>query len=654
MTLPDGFNNANDNPISYPAHRFNPKHVDMTLPDTSISPTTMVGDLYSKLGDVGWKFLYWIQPPGAHSMSSKRRKLKGRRLSMPTTDESKYLYPSDFNKFALFVFRGDTAGTNGDSQTTRDVAAMTSTLGLDGTDTYLSNYANYLGKGGPNSTLNTINEIYAQNKWDHLKYSESDFIMNREYGFVPFNNLITLRRFVIPVGDNIFDYGRGGFEDVPPKANKGVVSGSVMSYMPDTPPALVTMTTYFGKGTNNPMESILKFSFGPKWKEATGEVRETKSNDEGYTAQGIFSGGIGSSLKVTQAGGLGDRLNKSMLHLARGNSSAQAAIADKRVDPLEGFQMRYKDYVWGDVDVVNQTNIRDRGLESAQEIVLSFNYSLKSLRGRSPRVVFMDLLANVIAMGTNTGKWFGGCQLWFGSNTRMGAKFGDLNLLRQGDMTGYAKSMVQDLKTSVKGWGEKNKINLGEGADLKSLLKAGIALVKDMLGGYLMEILKDEAGLHQAQAALYPISGEPTGFWHLTVGNPLSPIATIGNLYLDGTGTEITFSDETYYDGFPTGMTVKLSLKQGKPRDSVFLQNMFNMGRGPMFIEFSEESYKSFADDKDEVGSYENPLTELAQDPKYSVFDNLVAKETGGDSLVGNSKALDIKRRSIVTYSQIF
>jgi hypothetical protein len=101
-----------------------------------------------------------------------------------------------------------------------------------------------------------------------------------------------------------------------------------------------------------------------------------------------------------------------------------------------------------------------------------------------------------------------------------------------------------------------------------------------MIGGSLMEMMNSPQG-GQTVAAM--LSGDPTGQWHLTIGNPLNPMAVIGNLAC--TGTSVTFDGPLGIQDFPEKMIVEVTLKPGRPRDKSDIEAMFNMGRGRFYIE---------------------------------------------------------------------
>ena len=70
------------------------------------------------------------------------------------------------------------------------------------------------------------------------------------------------------------------------------------------------------------------------------------------------------------------------------------------------------------------------------------------------------------------------------------------------------------------------------------------------------------------------------GEWHLTVGNPLNPIAVFGNLCLGK--TTIKFSETLGADDFPTEVTFEVNLTHGRPRAKQDIESMFNLGAGDM------------------------------------------------------------------------
>jgi hypothetical protein len=76
------------------------------------------------------------------------------------------------------------------------------------------------------------------------------------------------------------------------------------------------------------------------------------------------------------------------------------------------------------------------------------------------------------------------------------------------------------------------------------------------------------------------LDGRAVGEWHLTVGNPIDPIAVIGNLCLKN--TKIKFSEALGLDDFPTEVSFTVTLEPGRARAKQDIESMFNAGGGDM------------------------------------------------------------------------
>jgi hypothetical protein len=75
--------------------------------------------------------------------------------------------------------------------------------------------------------------------------------------------------------------------------------------------------------------------------------------------------------------------------------------------------------------------------------------------------------------------------------------------------------------------------------------------------------------------------GTPIGEWHLTVGNPMNPIAMIGNLICES--VTIDFSDKLGPDDFPAELTATYTLKHARDRERGEIESMFNRGDGRLY-----------------------------------------------------------------------
>ena len=120
----------------------------------------------------------------------------------------------------------------------------------------------------------------------------------------------------------------------------------------------------------------------------------------------------------------------------------------------------------------------------------------------------------------------------------------------------------------------------------EDLFKALWTGVKNVGSGFLQGLIGNllggnvgVAGEGQAVPAL--LSGKPSGFWHVTIGNPLDPIAMMGNMAV--TNTSVQFGDVLGYDDFPTEIKFTVNLEHCQPRDNSQIENMFNGAKGRFY-----------------------------------------------------------------------
>ena len=98
-----------------------------------------------------------------------------------------------------------------------------------------------------------------------------------------------------------------------------------------------------------------------------------------------------------------------------------------------------------------------------------------------------------------------------------------------------------------------------------------------MAGNLLSQITGaglDKMGRPGVVAIQSLLTGESTGEWHITVGNPSNPIIMIGNLKLEG--TDIELYGPLGVDDFPTKLKVTCKLSPARPRDRTEIMGMFS------------------------------------------------------------------------------
>lgn len=500
------------------------------------------------------------------------------------------------------------------------------------TDDFMNGYL----RDKKNPTYKNIISYYNSNEFDKYglaKYKMQDFIYLKYYNQIPNNYMVTLRRYTKPCRDHMF-----GLDMEPELIN-------LMNNYPKEYMALATAVTYMGEKTGNKLSSILKFDYGAKWEEKEGKTEEIQHPDGGLAAQMKNKFGISEGIISGDGGFSGGRtammkqiFKFSALTQMAGKNVTDAMADQHQYDGVEFFK-RYGEQFYGDINVVNQVKIRGRGLTFSNNFSLTFEYSLKSLKCVNPRIAMMDIICNFLILTGNYGTFWGGATIFYGRKN-IAPQFGDPQKLREGKYGEYLSTLFGDIKSGFSKLAETSSMPnsfsdwvsaIGTGAG--NILSGGIkALIGNLLGGNI-----GVAGQTQVPQAL--LSGEPSGFWHVTIGNPLDPIAMMGNMAVKQTTVE--FNDILGYDDFPTEVKFTVSLEHCMPRDNANIESMFNAGKGRIYSFTDGELYNAYHNIdslnnfKTEKQKQETTLTSdkegntITRDSKHSTVNLGIIKQIG-------------------------
>lgn len=447
---------------------------------------------------------------------------------------------SAFNKYSLVNYRGTPLGFAEDGY-----------VSAEGGNTF---YQKINIDDLKNPTVTQI--IEATNIDDNYayRYQYSDFALAKYYGKIPNNMLITLRRFAYPAPDDII-------------TPKGLDKDGNMVKIQQ--PDIARAVTWIGEAPGNALGEMVKFSNGFGWKDAEAQVQTLNSQ------QGASSGTFGSIVE-------NNKILSAMANAGAGRD-AVAANANKQNAGYDSFSNTYPNHVFGPLNVIKKVLVREQGLNFEQEFKLKFEYELRAFEGANPKIMMLDQLANILALTYNNAPFWGGSVRYI-SDGSVAKPLGNLSKLREGDYLGFAGSIVEDMGKMFKGAGAG--FGGAAGALLNGDFEGALGALKNnkflnnLIGGSAMEMFNTPQG-GQAVASL--LTGDPTGQWHLTVGNPLNPIMVIGNLCM--TDCEITFSGGMGIQDFPEHMTAIITLKPGRPRDKAEIESMFNSGRGRFYLQ---------------------------------------------------------------------
>jgi hypothetical protein len=404
-------------------------------------------------------------------------------------------------------------------------------------------------------------------------YSFRDFIQCEHYGQISNDYMITLRRFAFPVGDDLLNaksYDENGVE------------------LDISEPDLARAITWLSPALDNKLEDILSFGTGFGWDQIDSQVQTVTgaSNDKKRGALGSFIDG--------------SPITKAVESGANGYTAAQSDFINEKGNGYDPLSTTFPNHVYGPYNAIKSVLARnDKGLKFENDFTLNFYYDLRGYPYTSPRVAFMDTLVNLLSITYNNAPFWGGATRGTGSGST-GKPFGDFSALKSGDYSGYLKSLGNQLKSmggNILG-DVGNAVNgLKNGKGINALGDSKV--LDNVIGGSLMKLMGSPAGGEVIKAFL---TGDPTGQWHLTVGNPMNPMLVCGNLCLED--AKFSFEGPLGYEGFPTKLKMTVTLKPGRPRDKSEIESMFNAGRGRMYLQ--PEVAEKGLDDVVDMSQYGN------------------------------------------------
>ena len=499
---------------------------------------------------------------------------------------------------------------------------------IDGESTFSGNYSK-------TPTTTTLIKWGNESQRGKTPYSFQDFIFCKWWNKIENNRMITLRRYAAPVTDNIefsdYEVSATGNSDEDGTYQTQDESGTVQSYTgrngtaPWTP--LATAVTYFGEETGNKLSDILSFSAHYNWK----AIEADKTPIDISSTQNDMGNGLVSDQMSGLTSGLGT-IAKFMGFMGEVNNGRTMNLdgAPSTLPPDPYKNGPYENRILGPVNVIMNTYRRERGLEFKQDgLKIKFEYVSRPIAGINNKAVLLDLMSNILVLTYSSGSWFGG--MWRYKCDKPAVypwKYGDaMNKMYRGELFGK-NGAVMTLTKHVYSDGKSY---------LSTFLPDAAKMISNMFKGAVNAIIgmvtgdetRSNAATEQFNAALATgtagaiqkviaakamkgttipyiqnqralLTGEPVGDWHLTIGNPLNPIAMIGNLIVKD--VHFQWSDELGPDDFPIGFTATITLDHGLGRDRDAIESMFNRGFGRIYT--LSRNFRSSADGETKVDEH--------------------------------------------------
>lgn len=290
------------------------------------------------------------------------------------------------------------------------------------------------------------------------------------------------------------------------------------------------------------------------------------------------------------------------------------------------------DIPFGDPNLLREAATRDyqqQGLLSNMNISFETTYEQKFIGNYDPATAMLDILRNLTAMGTSNTRYLfkmekGGIledllnatqgkgnniALWSDVITKIITKFTEavsetvaaiaLNMTSQ-EKSKYdeeqAKKNAEQAKKNAEE-SKKTKVNKSdESKEVKETTKkseaeeandaanafnnklTSLLESEGVMGAMLKNVLASTFAKHRwpIRGSIGAMTGIPTAPWHITVGNPYSPIISAGNMIVDK--IEVSSKGEMGFNDLPLQITAKISIKFGRNLGKQEIDSLFNNG----------------------------------------------------------------------------
>lgn len=441
----------------------------------------------------------------------------------------------------------------------------------------------------------------------NARYRYADFMYCKDLGKISNNHMITLRKFAIPVGDNIFR------STVAKTAGEG--KDDPMSSIGD----VGRMITWFDTDDNK-LSDIMSYEYEASWKKLDAKIQQLDSqeDDEGRGIAGKIINNLSPGYNLQSAHGInsGGLLGQLMNSMGIGANTHEYQHNDvalgRNYDNNKVYTPR---------DTIQDTHVYEGKLTFKHEFTLNFSYKLRAYDNINPKSAFLDLLGNILTVTYRKGTFWGGKSeilgakpnkagwqkynnvlkglsdaggdLWKnifhleGANTdgllnalsQFGSSLLDIIKGTGMDIGGGASRAMQTAKDFLSGNITANEV-MGK---VKTSVQAGAQKTADLnLGQVMMGSIKNKLGRPALYAFDSLLTGAKVGLWHVTIGNPKNPIATFGNLIM--TNAKITHSGPLGFDDFPTDLHVSVTLKHAMSRDATEISKMYTKGQNGIYF----------------------------------------------------------------------
>jgi hypothetical protein len=370
----------------------------------------------------------------------------------------------------------------------------------------------------------------------------SDFAYLKDIGNYPNNRLIICRRFPGPVGDDVY--------------RLGVSPISVLI------------------GFRPPGTDFLDITFGEVWEDAEASFESIVNS-------------IGEDLfKVSGLGGQAAKLFDA-IPLPGWTENLQRYVLEKIGVYSAGSSGRRLPA--GDPNLIKEAKKRKTiangeagsGLTCKCEIKVDVEYEQKFISGLDPTIVYQDIIQNVLRFATSNKTDFG-LDPQFGQKIKSWAKnpsllIKDVVQAFKDALTSVVDEVQKFIQTVIDeaGADEKPKEeNAAETLDIANQLMDFATKAFDKVLESLSKVIQKYE--QRIKGVVSALSGLPSTPWHVTIGNPLRPIFSAGDMFTGD--VSLTLGSTLMFNDLPANIKVSFSLSNARPWGLQEIMAKFNTG----------------------------------------------------------------------------
>lgn len=425
------------------------------------------------------------------------------------------------------------------------------------------------GKSGDNYTMSTLhnNDVYDTSVLNIIEklaptkaaLRPSDFAYLKNLGVYPNNRLMIVRRFASPSDDNI-----------------------MVSRKPTEIPSLANVISWVSDGSN-----FVDITFGEVWGEAKADFTNMLNRlgeDFGRKTDSMGLGDLlGAGAGAIPLPGFTEIFQRKFL-------SGIGLLDEKEASGIPA----------GNPNLIKEAKVRttvgygDAGSGLSAKISFSFEteYELKFISGIDPTIVWMDIIGNILRLGTSESNTYGlsktaGAKLkkWVSNPDNLVVEVistikGVLKAVKDEVSKKITEVYEKATKAINDAMTEKETTGIADNPDYqlarqvakasRNLLNGIVNIAHDVLKGTILKYRTEIIGIVNA------LTGAPSTPWHITIGNPLRPVFCSGDMYVQDVnlklGPQLAFND------LPSTINVSFTITNARNLGLQEIMSKFNSG----------------------------------------------------------------------------